>query len=371
MKTELAVSNHAPWFGLGLLLLSISLGLGNISSSRADSLSMSTIEAGRFTQLAMDCIEQEYPNKLNQLLGAAEDLKSPRSLHPAFFGCYDWHSSVHGHWMLVKVLREYPGFPEREVIFAQLMKSISSENIAEELSYFKQESQSWERIYGWAWLLQLQNELDNWSEPRAQAMAKSLRPLSDYLRDHYIAFLPIQTYAVRTGVHPNTAFGMSFAYDYAVASGDDAFAAAIESASRRYFKEDRDCPIHWEPSGEDFLSPCLEEAALMSRVMSRDDFQSWLATFLPNLGSKGGLQPANVSDRSDPKIVHLDGLNLSRAWNLQVIANAVNDPEQAAALRSLAQAHLDASLPFVTGDHYVGSHWLGSFAIYALTRQQQ
>lgn len=331
---------------------------------------MSAEEVGRFTQLAMDCIEQEYPNKLNQLLGDAEDLKSPRVLHPAFFGCYDWHSSVHGHWMLVKVLSEYPDFPEREAILAQLMRSISPDNIAEELNYFQQESKSWERMYGWAWLLQLQNELSSWREPGAQAMAESLQPLSDYLRQRYMAFLPIQTYAVRTGVHPNTAFGMSFAYDYAVAIEDEAFVAALESAAIRYFGEDRDCPIHWEPSGEDFLSPCLEEAALMSRVLSRDDFQGWLATFLPNLGRSGGLQPANVSDRTDPKIVHLDGLNLSRAWNLRVIANAVSDPEQAAALRSLAHAHLDASLPFVTGDHYVGSHWLGSFAIYALTRPQ-
>ncbi len=329
---------------------------------------MSAEEAGRFTQLAIDCIPQEYPNKLNQLLADETQLRAPKDLHPAFYGCYDWHSSVHGHWMLVKALRTYEDLPDRERIFALLEASISPAHIEAEIQYFKAESKSWERMYGWAWLLQLQNELTSWDEPRAQAMAAALQPLSDYLRARYLEFLPIQTYPVRTGVHPNTAFGMSFAYDYAVAAGDEEFANALAQAARRYYANDKDCPIHWEPSGEDFLSPCLEQAALMSRVMPNDAFHSWLATFLPDLGATDGLRPADVSDRSDPKIVHLDGLNLSRAWSLLVIANAVDNDELAKALRDNADQHLDASLPFVTGEHYEGSHWLGSFAIYALTR---
>ncbi|MEM1264337.1 MAG: DUF2891 domain-containing protein [Pseudomonadota bacterium] len=330
---------------------------------------MSTSEISRFTQLALDCIPQEYPNKLNQLLGDASHLRSPKELHPAFFGCYDWHSSVHGHWMLVKALKEYADLPNREAVVRLLQDSITAGNIAAELAYLKQESKSWERMYGWAWLLQLQNELTTWDDPRARIMATELQPLSDYLRDRYMTFLPIQSYPVRTGVHPNTAFGMSFAYDYAKAVGDDEFAALLTETAKRYFGDDQACPIDWEPSGEDFLSACLEEAALMSRVMKSDEFQGWFTAFLPGLADHGTLTPADVSDRTDPKIVHLDGLNLSRAWSLYVIADAVPNTEVADSLRTLAEHHLAASLPFVTGDHYVGSHWLGSFAIYALTRR--
>jgi hypothetical protein len=331
---------------------------------------MSEEEVGRFTTLAMECIPQEYPNKLGQLLSSAEQLRPPKELHPAFFGCYDWHSAVHGHWMLVKALKEFDQFPGREPIAARLAESINQENIEAELAYFQQESKSWERMYGWAWLLQLQNELNDWDDPQAASMAKALQPLSDYTRSRYMEFLPIQTYPVRTGVHPNTAFGMSFAYDYAIAVNDSEFARLLEETAYRYYQEDRNCPISWEPSGEDFLSPCLEEAALMSRVMPETEFQPWLRQFLPGLGEVEGLIPANVSDRSDPKIAHLDGLNLSRAWNLLIIANAIDDERQAGLLRATADRHLEASLPFVTDEHYVGSHWLGSFAIYALTRGQ-
>ena len=327
-------------------------------------------ELGRFTTLAMDCIPQEYPNKLSQLLRRADQLRSPKELHPAFFGCYDWHSSVHGHWMLVKALKTFEQFPGRDAITARLAESITEKNIAAELEYFKQESKSWERTYGWAWLLQLQQELNDWDDPQAATMAAALQPLSAYLRDRYMEFLPVQTYPIRAGVHPNTAFGLSFAYDYAVSTGDREFAALLEQSAQRYFLADEHCPIAWEPSGEDFLSPCLEEAALMARVMPRADFRRWLGRFLPTLAEVEGLLPVNVSDRSDPKIAHLDGLNLSRAWNLLLIANAIDDPKQAELLRRAADRHLEASLPFVTDEHYVGSHWLGSFAIYALTRKR-
>ncbi|MEO1326498.1 MAG: DUF2891 domain-containing protein [Pseudomonadota bacterium] len=329
---------------------------------------MSAVEIGRFSELAMTCIPQEYPNKLNQLLSNERQLKTPQTLHPAFFGCYDWHSSVHGHWMLVKVLKEFPSLAGREAILSRLETSITPENIATELRYFKEESKSWERMYGWAWLLQLQTELMGWEQPEAQRMSAALRPLSDYLRDRYMTFLSVQVYPVRTGVHPNTAFGMSFAYDYAIASGDAAFAASLEQAALRYFGEDRNCPIGWEPSGEDFLSACLEEAALMSRVLKPGAFQKWFETFLPDLNNPDGLLPVDVSDRTDPKIVHLDGLNLSRAWNLLIIANALDSADYAQQLRNMADRHIDTSLPFVTDENYVGSHWLGSFAIYALTR---
>ena len=251
-----------------------------------------------------------------------------------------------------------------------MVSSINEANIAAELSYLQQESKSWERMYGWAWLLQLQNELNTWDLPQAASMANALQSLSDCIRDRYMEFLPIQTYPIRTGVHPNTAFGMSFAHDYAIAANDNEFASLIEETAYRYYSHDEDGPISWEPGGDDFLSPCLEEAALMSRVMSGSEFQPWLSRFLPSLAEADGLVPADVSDRSDPKIAHLDGLNLSRAWNLLIIANVIDDQRQTGQLRGIADRHLDASLPFVTDEHYEGSHWLGSFAIYALTRER-
>ncbi|MGI9233325.1 MAG: DUF2891 family protein, partial [Woeseiaceae bacterium] len=219
-------------------------------------------------------------------------------------------------------------------------------------------------------------ELQQWDDPHGQKWADTLAPLAELIRDRYIEFLPRQEYPVRTGVHPNTAFGLSFALDYANAVADETLADAIMSAATRYFSSDSDCPLAWEPSGEDFLSPCFEEAALMARVLPEATFRTWLDAFLPSLSEQSSLAPANVSDRSDPKIVHLDGLNLSRAWNLYVIANHLSDPSSnehdnasfANHLRATAASHLAATLPHVTSEHYEGSHWLGSFAIYALTR---
>ena len=351
-----------------VVALALSACLAARNTQAAES-AMSADAAVRFTQLAMDCIPQEYPNKLGQLLGDATDLQPPKALHPSFYGCYDWHSSVHGHWMLVKALKEYDELPNRDAVFALLEQSLTGDNIARELAYIQQESKSWERMYGWAWLLQLQAELVGWEEPRAKAMAAALQPLAHYIRGRYIEFLPVQTYPVRTGVHPNTAFGMSFAYDYARVVLDRELAELIRQTAMRYYGNDKDCPIAWEPSGEDFLSPCLEEAALMSRVLRAEAFQEWLIEFLPGLNDMAWFSPADVSDRSDPKIVHLDGLNLSRAWSLTLIAGTLDDPNLSAELRAKAEEHLEASLPYVTGDHYVGSHWLGSFAIYALTRR--
>ena len=324
--------------------------------------------ASHFARIALDCIHKEYPNKLNQTLESARFLKSPRELHPAFFGCFDWHSSVHGHWMLVKLLALFPEMPERDDIVAGLTTSLSAENILGEVAYFDHESGSWERMYGWAWLLQLAAELGRWDDPLGAELAANLEPLADVIRNRYIDFLPRQYYPVRTGVHPNTAFGIAFALDYARVVGDDDLEAALVAAARRYYEGDRSCPLSWEPSGEDFLSPCLEEAALMARVLPARDFQDWLGAFLPDLGNSMSLEPATVTDRSDGKIVHLDGLNLSRAWALYTISNRLDDDAVAESFRGWAAEHLAASLPHVASEHYEGSHWLASFAVYALTR---
>lgn len=324
--------------------------------------------ASRFAQLALDCIHKEYPNKLSQVLKDESRLLPPRELHPAFYGCFDWHSSVHGHWMLVKLMKEFPDLPQREEVAAGISESLDPAYIASEVAYFEGASGSWERTYGWAWLLQLATELATWDDPLGQKLAEDLAPLTQVVRARYIEFLPKQEYPVRTGVHPNTAFGLSFAFDYARATADTELLDSVASAADRYYADDKDCPLSWEPSGEDFLSPCFEEAALMARVLPGDEYRAWLGKFLPSFSDADSLVPANVSDRSDPKIVHLDGLNLSRAWNLYVIANVVGDDGAAKQLREKAEEHLAASLPHITSEHYEGSHWLGSFAIYALTR---
>jgi hypothetical protein len=339
-------------------------------TEQSNGLVLTAEGAAHFAHLALDCIHREYPNKLSQTLESAEFLLPPTELHPAFYGCYDWHSSVHGHWMLVKLLREFPELAQRDAIVSGLRASINPANIAGEVAYFAHESGSWERTYGWAWLLQLAMEVEAWSDPAGEQLAASLAPLTSLIRDKYIEFLPRQEYPIRHGVHPNTAFGLAFALDYARAAGDTELAAAISSAALRYYSDDRDCPLGWEPSGADFLSPCLEEAALMARVLEGDAFRGWLEAFLPGLFGRGELTPANVSDRSDPQIVHLDGLNLSRAWDLYTIADALRGDEHTPRLRNWAAQHLQASLPYVASEHYEGSHWLGSFAVYALTRNR-
>jgi hypothetical protein len=338
------------------------------SMPQRDDIALTSNSAARLARLALDCIHKEYPNKLSQVLKNETELLPPKTLHPAFYGCFDWHSSVHGHWMLVKLLKEFPDLPVTEEIVAGLEASITPAKIAGEIRYLANASASWERTYGWAWLLQLATELTQWDDPRGKKWADALEPLARAIRDRYIEFLPRQEYPIRTGVHPNTAFGLSFAFDYAKAASDSELEAAIASAATLYFANDVDCPLSWEPSGEDFLSPCLEEAALMARIMANNEYKAWLAAFLPTLTDSDFLVPANVSDRSDPKIVHLDGLNLSRAWNLYVIADEVGDHALARQLRETAASHLAASLPHITSEHYEGSHWLGSFAVYALTR---
>jgi hypothetical protein len=339
-------------------------------SEQAGGLVLTSTGASHFARLALDCIHREYPNKLNQTLESDAFLLPPTTLHPAFYGCYDWHSSVHGHWMLVKLLGEFANLPEREEVIAGLQASLDPENVAGEVAYFDHESGSWERMYGWSWLLQLALELETWDDPLGRQLGANLEPLTALIRDKYIEFLPRQEYPIRHGVHPNTAFGLSFALDYARASEDVELAESIRSAALRYYRGDENCPLGWEPSGADFLSPCLEEAALMARVLEPDEYLPWLKAFLPNLFSTGELVPANVSDRSDPQIVHLDGLNLSRAWDLYTIADVLPAARDASRLRGWAARHLEASLPHVASEHYEGSHWLGSFAVYALTRNR-
>lgn len=333
--------------------------------------------ASRLAQLALAGIHREYPNKLDHVMGGDADVRSPRDLHPAFFGCYDWHSAVHGHWLLARVLRAAPELPERERIITALAANLTPSNIAAEIRYLARPlARAFERTYGWAWALKLHEELTRAEDLRLRPCAAALAPLALAIADRYLDYLPRLSYPIRTGVHPNTAFGLWFALDWANHTAHADLRGLVLATSRRFFEHDTDYPTHLEPSGSDFFSPALIEAGLMSRVLPGPEFSRWFARFLPRAESTGPaaiFAPAPVSDRSDPQIVHLDGLNLCRAWCLRTIAAAMAGetshfpPPEAtrATLLNAADAHEAASLPFVTSGDYAGEHWLGTFALLA------
>ena len=336
------------------------------------SRTLSKEQASAFARLALKGIQKEYPNKPGHVLNGAADIKSPRALHPAFYGCFDWHSSVHGHWMLVRLLRLFPDLPERKQIRTILAEHLTAKNLQTEADYFNQPNRkSFERTYGWAWLLKLAEELHTWDDPDARQWSKNIRPLADTLVARYLAFLPKQTYPIRTGVHPNTAFGLAFALDYARTVEHRTLRKRIEERSRTYYAKDVDSPARWEPDGADFFSPSLMEADLMRRVLPAAEFRTWLRGYLPGLAKgepKNLLTPARVTDRSDPQIVHLDGLNLSRAWCMRSIAAALpaDDPARKALAASAAR-HAEAAVRHVASGDYAGEHWLASFAVYMLS----
>jgi len=326
---------------------------------------LSLEQAHRLAQLPLKCIYNEYPNKLGQTLGSDEDLKEPHLLHPAFYGCFDWHSSVHGHWSLVKLLKMFPDLKDAERIKEILVRNISIDNIDDEVKYFEGEhNKSYERTYGWAWLLKLADELNTWDDPLGSTLARNLQPLTDRIISNYIAFLPNLRYPIRVGEHTNTAFGLTFAWDYARNNHVDSLTRIIEEKARVFYLDDRYCPIDWEPSGYDFLSPCLEEIDLMRRILDENEFNDWINEFAPQLALPDfSLEPGEVLDRTDGKLVHLDGLNFSRAWVLYGLAKQYPQYQH---LRQVADRHIEYSLPWLTDGNYEGEHWLASFAIYAL-----
>ncbi|HUJ24869.1 MAG TPA: DUF2891 domain-containing protein [Myxococcales bacterium] len=329
----------------------------------AQALSLEQPAASRFAQLALKCVQREYPNKLDHVMNDASEVLGPRQLHPSFYGCFDWHSAVHGHWMLARLLHKFPDLPEAAQIRAVLDQNLSPANIAAEVKYFGQANRkSFERTYGWAWLLELQAELLGW--PEAKGWAAAVQPLADTVVKAFEDFLPRQDYPIRTGVHPNTAYALGMLLDYARVTRDDKLAELAKERARAYYGRDHDAPMTWEPSGEDFLSPTLEEAALMAQVYDRQQFARWVRGFIPDLLLKAKLEPAKVSDRSDPKIVHLDGLNLSRARCLYALGEAL--PQRRDRLRKLADAHAEATLPHVESGSYEGEHWLATFAVRML-----
>lgn len=347
--------------------------------------------AERFAKLALACVHKEYPNKIAHVLNSDADVAPPRKLTPAFCGCYDWHSSVHGHWLLVRLLRTFPNATFASDARAALNQSLTAENLKQEAAYLRGEGRaSFERPYGLAWLLQLCAELREWDDPEAKEWSANLKPLEQIAVERLKTWLPKLLNPVRIGEHDQTAFGLGLMLDYARTGHDDAFAKLVSDSARKFFLNDKNCPLAYEPSGEDFLSPSLGEADLMRRVLPPNEFSKWLKEFMPRipgtakLGKRDRtsylpddeaagtdwLPVAVSSDPSDPKLAHLDGLNLSRAWMLEgILAALPNDDPRRAALQATAEAHRRAGLAAVTGEHYEGGHWLGSFAVYLTTRR--
>lgn len=371
-------------FTINLLILVIILPIGcnNINRNRkkddnmvVDNISIPVLDietANHLSRLAYNCISREYPNKLSHVMNDSTEVLGPEILHPAFYGCFDWHSSVHGHWMLVKLLKSFPNLEMRNDIIDAIDKNITKENIAKEVEYLHQSGRkSFERTYGWAWLLKLTEELYSWDDKQGNKWLENLQPLADTIANRYIEFLPKQTYPIRRGVHSNTAFGMSFAFDYANTSGNRELEKVLVERSIAYYINDINAPASWEPDGDDFLSPSLQECDLMRRVLNQENFTKWFDKYLPGIADgepQNLFEPATVGDRTDPKIVHLDGLNLSRAWCMFSIAKALPENHPAKEiLNNAGNSHALDALPNITSGNYEGEHWLASFAVYMLT----
>jgi hypothetical protein len=352
-----------------ILFLSVLPGMAFAEESMME---FDVVAAERFAKLALECLHKEYPNKIAHVLNSDKDVRAPRELTPAFYGCYDWHSAVHGHWLLVRLCRIFPNAPFVPDARASLAKSLTPSKILAEVKYLEDQGrETFERPYGLAWLLQLAAELREWDDPQARDWLAALRPLEVSAANRLKQWVPKLSYPIRDGEHPQTAFAFGLILDWARTAGDTEMDKLLVSRIRALYFKDRNCPLGYEPSGQDFLSPCIAEADLMRRILSSADFAAWLENFLPEIprdGSADWLPPGIVTDPTDGKLAHLDGLNLSRAWMLEGIASVLpsHDP-RLAALNAAAALHKESGLRAVTGKHYAGGHWLGSFAVYLVT----
>jgi hypothetical protein len=330
-------------------------------------------QVASFARLALDSIVREFPNKPGQVYTGPESAVVPRVIHPVFYGSFDWHSSVHGHWMLVRLLKTQPGSSVEAEIRTLLHAQLTAEALQTEADYFdEKQNKGFERMYGWAWLLQLANELHTFQDDDAKQWAANLKPLENQVVDLLLGYLPRLSHPIRTGVHPDTAFAFSLELDYARSVGNHKLEKALVAKVLSFYQADTNYPVQYEPSGEDFFSAGLNEADLMRRVLPQDEYLSWLDAFFPGLASAAMgnvLTPTQVSDVTDGRLVHLAGLNLSRGWTLEGIASAL--PEKDArreVLQAAALAHRKVGLEYVFSGHFEGEHWLASFAIYLVTQ---
>lgn len=351
---------------------------GSITSAQSSSLfpppaRLDTVTANQWGRLVLQGVSNEFPNKLALVYSSAEQIKSPREHFPAFYGSFDWHSSVHGHWVLVRLLKHSPSMEIAGPIRDVLSRHLAVENLQAEADFFSQDEQkTFERMYGWAWFLRLTMEVDQWEDPGAKQWRENLRPLEEVLVERIESYLPLLTYPIRMGQHTDSAFALSQILDYARAMKRVGLEAQVVERAKVFYSDDRDYPVHYEPSGHDFFSSCWNEADLMRRVMPSYEFEQWLDRFLPHLSDQltdGTISPVNVSDISDPKIVHLAGLNLSRAWCLQSVASALREDHPVRKpLIVAAREHLDFGIKYINSGHYEGDHWLATFGLYAVER---
>ena len=336
-------------------------------------MSLTNQQVESFARLALKGIPQEYPNKPSNVMNSAEDVRSPKDMHPAFYGNFDWHSAVHGHWMLVRLLRQYPDNGVAAEIRDTLNKQLTAENMQAEAKYFLEpQNKSFERMYGWAWLLQLVRELHTWDDADAKIWRQNLKPLEDVILQHATDYLPKLSFPIRVGTHTDTAFALGMELDYARTVGNKSFEELVISKARQFYLNDSNYPAHYEPSGHDFFSSGFNEADLMRRLLTREEFSAWLDKFLPGLSSNqlgSMMEPVEVSDVTDGHLVHLAGLDLARSWTMQGIASALpaTDP-RLAILNASIPKHAEAGLKYVTSGHYEGEHWLATFAVYHLSR---
>lgn len=349
------------------------LVMSSASPIARDSDSTSRLDAARaerFATLALACVHKEFPNIIHHVMASADEVDSPKQLTPAFYGCFDWHSSVHGHWLLARLAREFPAAPFAARAREALAISLTEANLLQEAAYMAHPQRSgFERPYGLAWLLQLVAELDDWDDVDAKQWREHLRPIETIAVRRLSEWLPKLRYPIRGGEHFQTAFAFGLIIDYARQIDDHGLELLLRDTGQRFYANDRDCPLAYEPSGHDFLSPCLAEADFMRRLLEPAGFSRWLSAFMPTIGQADWLPIGQVSDRADGKLAHIDGLNLSRAWMLQGIAAGLPSGDaRASALLELAGAHARAGLIGVSDEHYAGSHWLASFAVYLLTR---
>jgi hypothetical protein len=342
------------------------------AQATAPPTAMSAEQAAGFVKMAMAGLDREFPNKPGDVQSGPADVKSPRQVHPVFYGHFDWHSSVHGHWLLVRLLRAAPEAESAAEVRRVLNSRFTQAALATEAAYFRiKENRSFERMYGWAWALRLSQELRGWDDPDAKRWAAFLQPLEQELVTLAKAYLPKLDWPVRCGFHPETAFALAQMFDWARAAGDHELETLVTEKAVKFYAADRDYPVRYEPSGNDFFSPCLNVADLMRRVLPAAEFSTWLTGYLPELaqGRAGNLlEPVRVSDPSDGHLIHLAGLNLSRAWTMRGVASVLpaDDPRRAV-LIAAAERHTTAGLASVSSGHYEGEHWLASFAVYLLS----
>ena len=356
------------------MLVIVVLAIPFATDSKAQSLATNQLDestAESWAKLVLDGVDTEFPNKLSLVYLNKDQIKAPREHFPAFYGCYDWHSSVHGHWVLVRLLKDYPGMQSAPRIREVLSRHLSAENLKQEAAFFaRDEQKTFERMYGWSWLFRLVIELDGWNDADAKRWRDNLRPLEEVLAQRVKDYLPKLTFPIRIGQHTDTGFALGQILDYARAMEMPALQALVIDRAKEYFATDLDYPVHYEPSGHDFFSSCWNEADLMRRVLPAPEFEGWLARFVPELATQltdGTIAPVAVSDVTDPKIVHLAGLNLNRAWCLRSVASALRDdhPLKRVLVKN-AESHLAAGLAYINSGHYEGDHWLATFGLSAI-----